>query len=269
MAAEREAVRRRPAGMKLNRATLLLVLLALAGCAAIGPAAVGPPEGEWRLTGGLHDGDALTVPADAPITLTFAGDEVSGRAACNSYSGSLTVDGDRLSIGATSLTEMGCDGPVMEAEGRYIAALAEVSAWDRSGDVLTLRGENVELTYALVPPVGDASLVDTLWALDGLLDGETASSTVAGAERATLQLRDDGTLSGTTGCRAFDGRYEVEGTTVAVTDLVTDDRACPDVMAQDEHVLAVLRDGWSYEIAGNRLTLRAADAGLVYLAAEG
>ncbi len=255
--------------MKLHGATLLLALVALAGCAAIGPAAVGPPEGEWQLTDGVHHGDALPLPAEAPITLTLAGDEASGRAACNSYSGSLTVDADRLSIGATSMTEMGCDGPIMEAEGRYIAALAEVTAWDRSGDVLTLSGENVELTYALVPPIEDATLVDTLWALDGLLDGETASSTVAGAERATLQLRDDGTLSGTTGCRAFDGRYKVEGSTVAVTDLVTDDRACPDIQAQDEHVLAVLRDGWSYELAGNRLTLRAGDAGLVYLAVDG
>jgi heat shock protein HslJ len=255
--------------MKLQLAAGMAGLVVLAGCAAIAPAVENRLDGEWRLTGGVHDGDPLPLPADAPITLVVADGEAGGRAACNSYAGTLSVDGDRLSIGATSLTEMGCDPAVMEAEGRYIAALSEAAGWERTGDVLTLSGETVELTYALVPPVADAALVDTLWTLDGLVDGDAVSSTVAGAEPATLELRDDGTLSGTTGCRTFDGRYQAEGATVSVSGLVNDDRACPDVADQDEHVLAVIGDRWGYAIEGNRLTLSAGDLGLVYIADEG
>jgi heat shock protein HslJ len=256
--------------MKPQIGTLLLAL-AMAGCGAMPPGTgvESQLDGEWRMTGGVHGGDPLPLPADAPITLTIADGEASGRAACNHYSGAVTVEGDRLGIGAMSTTEMGCDPDVMEAESRYIAALADVAGWERSGNVLTLSGEAVELTYALVPPMEDAGLVDTLWTLDGLIDGEAVSSTVAGADSATLELRDDGSLSGTTGCRTFDGRYELDGATATVGDLVNDDRACPDVAGQDEHVLAVIGAGWSYEIAGNRLTLSAGDLGLTYIAAEG
>ena len=255
--------------MKHQLAAVVAGLFLLAACTALAPPVESQLDGEWRLTGGVHDGDPLPMPADAPITLIVADGEASGRAACNSYAGTLSVDGDRLSIGAMSLTEMGCDPAVMEAESRYIAALSEADGWERTGDVLTLSGETVELTYAFVPPMADAALVDTLWTLDGLVDGDAVSSTVAGAEPATLELRDDGTLSGTTGCRTFDGRYEVDATTVVVSDLVNDDRACPDIVNQDEHVLAVIADGWAYKVTGNRLTLSAGDRGLVYIADEG
>lgn len=254
--------------MKLQIAALLVTLVALAGCAALAPDANGPPEGEWRLTGGVHDGDPLPLPAGAPITLTVADGQASGRAACNTYSGSLTIDGNQMSIDAMSLTEMGCDPAVMEAEGRYIAALSEIAGWQRTGDVLTLTGEAVELTYAFVPPMAEADLANTLWTLDGLVDGDAVSSTM-GEDPATLELRDDGTLSGTTGCRTFDGRYELDGATVSVSDLVNDDRACPDIAGQDEHVLAVIGDGWTHEIVGNRLTISAGDRGLVYVADGG
>lgn len=255
--------------MKLHLAMPLVALLAVGGCASTGPDAAGQLEGEWRLTDGVHDGDPLPIPPDAPITLTIADGEASGRAACNHYSGPVTVEGDRLGIGAMSTTEMGCDPDVMEAESRYVAALSAVAGWERTGDRLTLSGEAVELTYAFVPPMADAGLVDTLWTLDGLIDGEAVSSTVAGADPATLELRGDGTLTGTTGCRTFDGRYELDGAMVTVSDLVNDDRACPDIAGQDEHVLAIIGAGWEYEIKGSRLTLTAGDLGLTYVAAEG
>lgn len=254
--------------MKLELAAVVGGLVLLAGCSALDRPIDNQMDGEWRLTGGVHDSDPLPLPADAPITLVIADGEAGGRAACNSYAGTLSVDGDRLSIGAMSLTEMGCDPAVMEAESRYIAALSEAARWERTGDVLTLAGETVELTYALVPQMADAVLVDTLWTLDGLVDGDAVSSTVAGAEPATLELRDDGTLSGTTGCRTYAGRYQAEGTTVIVSDLVNDDRACPDFADQDEHVLAVIGERWTYEIEGNRLTLSAGDLGLIYIADE-
>lgn len=254
--------------MKLQLATLLVALVALPGCGSPVPDDEGPLDGDWRLTGGMHHGDPLPLPADAPITMTVADGEVSGRAACNRYAGSLTIDGDRLSIGAMSTTEMGCDPVVMEAESRYVAALAEAVGWEHSGEVLTLTGEAVELSYAFVPPTPDADLVGTAWTLDGLVEGDAVSSTM-GDDAPTLELRPDGTLTGTTGCRTFDGRYETEDGSVTVSDLVNDDRACPNLAVQDEHVLAVIANGFAYEIEGNRLTLRAGDLGLTYAADAG
>jgi heat shock protein HslJ len=253
--------------MTTRFAAVLAGMLVLAACGMLPPAGAGDLDGEWRLVSGVHDGDPLPVPDRAPITMVIGGSQVGGTSACNHYGGELTLSGDRISIGAMTMTEMGCDPPIMEAESRYIAALAAVDRWTRADEALTLAGEDVELTYRFVAPTPDADLTGTAWRLDGLVDGDAVSSTM-GDEPATLVLRDDGTLSGTTGCRTFDGTYELEDGAVRVIQLVNDDRACPDLRLQDEHVLAVLAGGFGYAIDGERLTLSAGRLGLLYVAAE-
>lgn len=255
--------------MSIRVAAALAAALAIAGCDLfMPPAAGGDLDGEWRLVSGTHQGDSVPIPEDAPITMTIDGAEVGGRAACNIYGGELDVDGDRVAIGAMSMTEMGCDAPVMEAEAAYIAALGDVERWARSGSTLTFSGEAVELTYELVPEEPDAALVGTAWRLDSLITGDAVSSTV-GDQPATLVLRDDGTLSGSTGCRSFDGRYEVDGESVRIGQLVTDDRACPDIPRQDDIVLTVLGEGFTYAIDEDRLTVASGQLSLVYVAEEG
>lgn len=254
------------AGMHLRGTTLTLAVLLLGGCGSLAPAANGTLTGEWQLTDGTHDGAPLPLVDEAPITFAIVDGEATGRAACNAYSGTATIDGEGLAIGAMSTTEMGCEPAVMELESAYLAALRGISGWERAGDVLTLSGEGVELRYELVPPPADAALDGTAWTLDGLVNGEAVSSTMGGPP-PTLVLDQDGTLSGTTGCRTFQGRYEVSGDRVSVSDLANDDRACPELAGQDEHVLAVIGEGFAFRIEGNRLTLDAGDLGLVYLAA--
>ena len=254
--------------MTIRIAIALVAALVVAGCDLLMPAGDGSqPDGEWRLTGGMHSGDPLPMPDGAPITMTIDGTQVGGRAACNTYGGELTIEDDRIIVGAMSMTEMGCDPAIMEAEAAYIEALGDVTHWARAGDTLTLSGEGVELTYEIVPPEADVALVGTTWRLDGLVDGDAVSSTMG--DPATLQLGDDGTLSGTTGCRTFEGRYEVDGDAVTVAELVNDDRACPDLVTQDEHVLSVLGEGFTYAIDGRQLSLRDGRLGLVYLADAG
>jgi len=252
--------------MSLRLAALVAAVLALASCSQPAPGGgASDLDGAWRLAGGTHGGDPIPMVDAAPITMTIDGTEVGGRAACNIYGGEISIDGQLVSIGAMSMTEMGCDGPVMESEAAYIAALGDVERFERAADVLTLSGELVELTYELVPPMPDADLAGTAWRLDALVEGDAVSSTMG--EPAGLELRDDGTLSGHTGCRTFDGRYELTDGEVRVTDLVNDDRACADLARQDEHVLSVIGDGFSYAIDGHRLTLSDGDLGLVYLVA--
>ncbi|HSK93153.1 MAG TPA: META domain-containing protein [Candidatus Angelobacter sp.] len=252
--------------MRIRLAAALVAVLVVAGCDALFPPGgdAGPIDGEWRLTGGSHDGLPLPIPPEAPISLVVDGDEVGGRAACNQYGGEVTLDGDDVTFGAMSMTEMGCDPAIMDAESAYLAALADVERWVRDGATLRLIGNEVELTYELVPPAPDAALVGTRWRLDGLVDGDAVSSTMG--DPATLELREDGTLTGTTGCRTFDGRYELDGNAVRVTDLANDDRACPGLETQDEHVLAVLAEGFIHAVQGEQLTLTAGRIGLVYLA---
>lgn len=253
--------------MTMRIAALVAAALVLAACGALAPGGRSDLDGDWQLTGGVHGGDPIPLVDAAPITMSVDGTEVGGRSACNHYGGEIAIDGRSISIGAMTMTEMGCDAPVMASEAAYIAALADVERFGRAGETLTLTGAGVELTFELVPPTPDASLVGTAWVLDALVEGDAVSSTMG--DPATLELREDGTLSGTTGCRTFDGRFELADDAVRVTDLVNDDRACPDLVRQDEHVLAVIGDGFRYTIDGNRLTLTDGGIGLGYLAADG
>ena len=263
-------------GMILRLSLVLSAALLVVGCNLLVPPSGGgmPPEdpggtppgpidGEWRLVAGEHGGEPLQVPGEAPITMSIAGREIGGRAACNSYGGTVLVEADAFSIGDLALTEMACDPPTMEAESGFMAALAEAAHWARHDDALTLTGDAVELRFELVPPVPDADLTGTVWTLDALLDGEVVSSTV-GPDPATLRFEEDGSLSGTTGCRQFTGGWQADGSMVTVSDLVVDDRACGELAGQDEHVLAVLDNGFEIAIAGERLTLSAGRLGLTY-----
>jgi heat shock protein HslJ len=246
-------------------AVLVAALILVAACDLAGPAV--DITGDWRLTGGTRAGEPIPLVVAAPITMRIDGDEIGGTAACNHYGGEVSINGNRITVGSLMVTEMACDPAVMESESAYLAAIAEVDRFERRGNALTLSGEAVELTYAFVPPTADASLTGPAWLLDGLIEGDAVSSTMG--DPATLELRDDGTLTGGTGCRTFDGRYTASDDGVSVSDLVNTDQACPGLERQDEHVLEVIADGFSYEISGDRLTLTDGDLGLVYRLADG
>jgi heat shock protein HslJ len=254
---------------RFARPLLVALLLTLeAGCSLIPGGVAAAPEGAWRLVDGTADGRALPVVAGSEPTLTISGGEASGRAGCNLYGGTISIDGDRVRFSALQMTEMACDEPRMSSEAAYLAALAEVATASRSGDRLVLGGETVELRFELVPPQPDQSLVGVNWVLESLVDGEVAAS-VAG-EPATLRIEEDGHVSGSTGCRGFTARASVDGARMVVSELVTDDRACAaELVGQDEHVLAVLDGEVMVSISGDQLSLTGRDRlGLDYRAAE-
>ena len=106
------------------------------------------------------------------------------------------------------MTAMGCEEPVMAAEAAYTAAIAGVDNGGEGGE-LVLSGPNVELRFSALTPPPTASVVDTVWVLETLFVGDVASSPVG--QPATLELRADGTFSGSTGCRSFSGQWLERG----------------------------------------------------------
>jgi heat shock protein HslJ len=161
---------------------------------------------------------------------------------------------------------MACvDDRVMASESAYLAALARVATAARNGASLVLSGPQVELRFALVPPVPNASLTGTVWLLDSLISGDAVSSTVGG--RVTLELSPDGLISGSTGCREFSGTYSINGNQVQVTLDPYDTVGCAEGVAdQDAHVLAVISNEFSIAISGTTLTLNVGNKGLSYRA---
>jgi heat shock protein HslJ len=282
-------------------AALALVVLALGACggpagpggatedreAASAASGDGDPAGAWVL---VDSDPPIAVPADARVTLEVEPDgngwQAGGTAACNAYGGTVRIDGAGWEATGYGQTGMACDEPRMATERAYLDALATIDTWERpTADELLLRGSTVELRFVALPPVPLATLTDTTWVLDMLLTGVspdgTVSSTAPGAEAATLRLSADGTLAASTGCRTFDGEWSESGDEVLFTTFgqthdspnVADDgtTTCDAaVAAQEDHVLAVLGDGFRAEVDGPRLTLAGRDGlGLGYLASDG
>jgi heat shock protein HslJ len=154
---------------------------------------------------------------------------------------------------------MACEEPMMSLEADYHAALALVRDAAIADGQLTLSGDGAELVFDRLAPIADANLIGTHWTLTTLYSGDTASS-VAG--KGWLQFDADGTLSGSTGCRAFDAAYVVDGDRLRISDIVIEDNACEAALRdQDELVQTLLPAGLAFAIDGTQLTL--SDAGIV------
>lgn len=262
--------RGRPRSMRLlpgPRATptavLVTLVLVLAGCgdaAGSSTAAVSSPllrEGGWELVEGSYDDRPVPMPAGARATLAADGEQLGGTAFCNSYGAEYELDGDRVRIAVTAVTEMACEPAVMEAERVYLSALGAVHGpveLDGEGN-LVLTGEQAELRFRPLPEVEERELVGTRWVLESVVSGDVAASPAG--EPAHLELLADGTLRGSTGCRELSGTWEVAGDEVVFPDFSAEGPECPpELRDQDDHVVTVLGDGFQVSVEGDTLTAR-------------
>lgn len=246
------------------------LLVVLVGCGADGP--VGP-AGEDAGDGALEGTEWVLVDGSPmvegyPITMRVEGGEISGRAACNSYGGTVDVARDTIAVGDLARTEMGCPDPgVHDSESAYLEALQAVERYEATGGELVLFGAGNELRFEEAAPVEDAELTGTDWQLESLVTGTgpdgAASSTMADA---TLRLDDDGSFSATDGCNDLGGRWAIEGEVLELSDVVTTDVACPPLERQVEHVHEVLFGAPTLDLEERRLTLTAGDRALDYRA---
>ncbi len=242
----------------------LILMLLLSGCSLLSGGASASLDGEWHLQAGTNQGQPIPIVAGSRLTLNIDGTQVGGSAACNTYGGTIQVNGASIVISALSMTEMACQENLMASEAAYLAALPRVTAAARDGNSLVLSGPQVELRYALVPPLADVDLIGTAWILDSLISGEAVSSTVG---EATLTLSDDGKVSASTGCREVTGTYTLSEGRVQVTLDPYDTIGCvAPLEVQDAHLLEVISDGIVVSIDGDRLTLNAGGKGLGYRA---
>lgn len=221
------------------------------------------------LVAGGTDAGKIELVDDHPITLTIDEAGVSGTAACNSYGGRLLITSAGVEIQELASTGMACiPDEIMATEATYLEALRAVRKVRLDGEQLVLEGIGIELRFDRLSEPPTAEMVDTVWTLDTLLQGEAATAPMG--EPATLELRSDGTFSGSTGCRPFDGQWIENGEQLLSTTFAMGDVACPAELAdQDRHVVTVIGDGFVPTIDGDRLTLMdAGGQGLVYRPSE-
>ena len=202
------------------------------------------------------------------ITLDITDRKAGGTAACNSYGGDVDINGDSFRLkGGLLMTEMACDEEAMDSEAAYVDALATVDTIAREGNSLTLTGPDAELHFEGLSPPPIAQLTDTIWRLESLIEGTGPEGTAVSAAPARLVLSGDGELSGSTGCREFEGEWLQRGDEIVFTTFTTQGDCPPGLQEQDSHILGVLGDGFTAEIEEQSLTVFAkAELGLNYIA---
>ncbi len=104
---------------------------------------------EWQVA---SLGGEDVFPSQA-LTLSFdAQGRVSGRAACNRYTGHYTLTGDGVAIDRVATTKMACDEPTMEREQHFLALLEQVDRFDvTDGGSLKLISADQEVIRAHLP----------------------------------------------------------------------------------------------------------------------
>lgn len=104
-------------------------------------------DGDWFLSEGTDAEGDLDLTGDA-IRLTIADGQVSGQI-CNSWGGSIDINGSSVTFGALVSTEMYCTEPagIMDRETRFLADLPLVTSIELVDGTLHLTGGDVDLTF--------------------------------------------------------------------------------------------------------------------------
>jgi len=102
-------------------------------------------DGDWVVNGLHFPAREAIMSVHGELNLHIEGDEVSGSAGCNMFSGTLRLDDDGVAIGPLMSTRRFCgddeghEGPsTMEQEAAYLAALENTAEVLVEGDRLTL-----------------------------------------------------------------------------------------------------------------------------------
>ncbi len=205
----------------------VLALLTLAACgteSGSGPGSGGGSDtarSDVPVTGVAWQVDSLTVggkKTEAPEGSRLEIDP-KGRATayfgCNHIGARAEVEGDRITLSEPSRTEMACGEDVDAFEKAAVSALDGELTAKLSGEKLTLTAEGGG-TMALSEE-RPADLTGTRWAVNTLVDGETATSVPADLPKERvphLTFGEDGTVQGNYGCNAYRGKATVKDATI-------------------------------------------------------
>jgi heat shock protein HslJ len=132
---------------RLFFASVLALALVVAACSSSSSGGTVSGTG-WAMTGfeGLSGG--LQNLPSTDVTLSFGTDgSLSGKAACNTFNGPYTTDGNKLKIGPLATTMMACPGDLGSWETAYLTFIQGNPDYSVNGDTLELSGASTKVTY--------------------------------------------------------------------------------------------------------------------------
>ena len=130
-----------------------------------------------------------------------------GFSGCNEFTGSYTLEGDRLVLGMLGGTMMACEGPAMSVENLFLKSFSGALHIVIAGNDLTLTPENGgdALRFERQAP---PRLEGVEWEVTGYNNGRQAVVSPKAGSHLTLMFQ-DGKVSGSSGCNSFHGSFTV------------------------------------------------------------
>ena len=118
--------------------TTIAFVLNLISCTKTIPADL---QGKWIL-------QSINETPSANLTLSIEKNgEFHGSLGCNSMSGTMSIQENKMQLGRLLSSAKGCDTDVMQKETQYSQSLSQVQNWSRKDDTLTLSGAKHKLVY--------------------------------------------------------------------------------------------------------------------------
>lgn len=227
----------------LSAILLLITVISLAQETTPEPAMNdGITDRVWTLT---HFGQANAlqpVLSNTDVTLTFDTSQATafGSDGCNSYSGSYTMTGQRLSFGERVSTLMAClDDRVMQQADAFHVIMNQVTAYRLSGNQLHLIAGDDRLVFAM-----SMSLSDTDWTLLAYGSLDQPQLTLPDSDITLRFDSSDGQVYGASGCNTYFGRYETsDDTHLTISAIGLTRMACEEsLMSQEQHYIELLQN---------------------------
>ena len=250
-------------------ASVVIAALVTSGCGPSKPTTPPAPpatkaaiEGKtWRMQslGGLEPAKLAAVKSG--VTLRFASGAVQVSGGCNQMRGSYSLEDGVLAVSKMAGTMMACPEPALSVETAVRKALAKPSKATLANGRLTLApvDEDAQDAAVMVLAPEAAPQIEGAWSVNGVNDGRKALMSTLRGTTLTLSFA-GGTVSGSAGCNTFRGTYKVQGDRVAIGQLSTTRKACPDkgLMKQESNFVAALERAATWKIEEGELTLRGA-----------
>lgn len=157
----------------------------------------------------------------------------------------------RPSTAAQSLTQGGVQDSV------FLRDLSQVASYVFDGPqlVLNMRFSSGNMIFA---PQSPTALTGPAWRVTNFNNGmQGVVSTVPGTQ-LTMMFSEDGAISGSAGCNRYTGSYTLSGSSISFGPIATTLMACldEDVTRQEQQFLAALMASTTFDLVGDRLTLR-------------
>lgn len=198
--------------------------------------------------------------ADVKVTAVFAEDgTLSGNAGCNTYSGSYTVDGDKIDIGPLLSTMKACADDIMAQEAAFLKALEASTVFAIQANEMVLRDDKgaAQVGFLADEAQAAASALDgTAWQMTGYNNGRGGVQGALADVKVTAIFAED-RVAGNAGCNNYSASFEEDGNKIVIGQAISTMMACEQkIMQQETAYLKALSAAATFEITGSELILR-------------